>query len=272
MITGYDLAGAPGPAVVEQDEVPDEIEQPILCQHTVEERFGVEASVVLLRVALPRDEVFPVARDRAVAGCIAIAHDEKGVVVEGVGDAVLGEVVGQVVVEAGADVPVYGLQFDEDQRQAVDEAHQIRATVVVRHAHALDLQFAHGEKAVVGGAPEVDNLRPCVARFARSIAPLDRYTNADEAIELAVVLDERAGEIDARQLLDGLLAPGPGCPGSGARAPRAGRPPARCPAPTRDRACRSPRRSPPCRRRRSPSRAPSPDGRQRSAGPAGLRC
>ena len=205
MVAGHDLAGAAGPAVVEQDEVLDEIEQPILRQHAVEKSFGVEASLVLLRVALPLDEVFPVARDRAVAGCIAVAHHQEGVVVEGVSDAVLGEVVGKVVVEPGADVPIDRLQLDEDQRQAVDETHQVRAPVVVRHAHALDLQLAHGQEAVVRDVAEVDHLRVRVARLAGGIAPLHRHPAADEAVELAVVLDERAGEIDARQLLDGLL-------------------------------------------------------------------
>ena len=117
--------------------------------------------------------------------------------VEGVGDAVLGQVVGQVVVEAGADVPVDRLQLDEDQRQAVDEAHQIGAPVVVRHAHALDLQLAHGEEAVVGW-----QLRKSItcARAWR-VSPLaSRHSTgtplADEAVELAVVLDQRAGKVD----------------------------------------------------------------------------
>jgi hypothetical protein len=38
--------------------------------------------------------------------------------VEGVSDAVLGEVVGKVVVKPGADVPIDRLQLNEDQRQA----------------------------------------------------------------------------------------------------------------------------------------------------------
>ena len=112
----------------------------------------------------------------------------------------------QVVVEAGADVPVDRLQLDEDQRQAVDEADQIGAPVVVRHAHALDLQLAHGEEAVAAGVAEVDHLRARVPRLAGCVAPLDRHAAADEAVELAVVLEQRAGEVDARELLDGLLA------------------------------------------------------------------
>ena len=88
------------------------------------------------------------------------------------------------------------LQLDEDQRQAVDEADEIGAPVVVRHAHALDLQLAHGEEAVVGGVAEVDHLRVRVARLAAGVAPLHRHAVADEAVELAVVLDQRTGEVD----------------------------------------------------------------------------
>ena len=196
VVARHDLARAAGPAVVEQDEVLDQIEQPVLRQHPVEQRLGIQARLVLLVVALPLDEVLPLAGDRAVAGLVAVAHDQEGVVVEGVGDAVLGEVVGQVVVEAGADVPIDRLQLDEHQRQAVDEADEIGAPVVVRHAHALDLQLAHGEEAVAGGVAEVDHLRVRVTGLAARIPPLDRHAAADEAVELAVVLDQRAGEVD----------------------------------------------------------------------------
>ena len=51
-------------------------------------------ALVLLVVALPLDEVLPLAGDRAVAGLVAVAHHQEGVVVEGVGDAVLVQVVG----------------------------------------------------------------------------------------------------------------------------------------------------------------------------------
>ena len=77
---------------------------------------------------------------------------------EGVGDDVFVHVVGQVVIEALADVPVDRLQLDEDQRQAVDEADQIGAAVVVGRAHAGELQLAHGEEAVrTGRVVEVDH-------------------------------------------------------------------------------------------------------------------
>ena len=79
-------------------------------------------------------EVLPPAGDRSVAGAVAVRHDQEGVVMEGMGDDVLVQVVGEVGVEAIADVPVDRLQLDEDQRQAVDETDQIGAAVVVWRA------------------------------------------------------------------------------------------------------------------------------------------
>ena len=93
---------------------------------------------------LPLGEMLPLAGDRAVAGAVAVADDQEGVVVEGMGDDVLVHVVAQVAVEAGADVLVDRLQLDEDQRQAVDEADEIGAAVVVRRAQAGELQLYAG--------------------------------------------------------------------------------------------------------------------------------
>ena len=97
---------------------------------------------------------------------------------EGMGDDVLVQVVAQVAVEAGADVLVDRLQLDEDQRQAVDEADEIGAPVVVRHAQAVNLQLAHGEEAVVrlAVAPVRSESRSPARARARSwplrVAPL----------------------------------------------------------------------------------------------------
>ena len=83
------------------------------------------------------------------------------------------QVIGQVVVEAGADVPIDRLQLDEDQRQAVDEADEVGAAVVVRHAHALHLQLAHGQEAVVGSRGSRKSITcACACR----VSPLRRAT------------------------------------------------------------------------------------------------
>lgn len=157
MIARHDLARAAGAAVVEEHEVLDQVEEPFLRQHAVEQHLGVDAALLVLVVALPLDEVLPPARDRAVAGVVAVADDEEDVVVEGVRDRVLVQVVGEVVVEPGADVLVNRFQLDEDDGQAVDEADEIGAPVVVRDAQALDLQLAHGQETIRRRVAKVDH-------------------------------------------------------------------------------------------------------------------
>ena len=51
MVARHDLARAAGLAVVEQDEVLDEVEQPVLRQHAVEQHLGIDAALVRLVVA-----------------------------------------------------------------------------------------------------------------------------------------------------------------------------------------------------------------------------
>ena len=100
---------------------------------------------------------------------------------EGVGDDVLVHVVGEVVVEALADVLVDRLQFDEDQRQAVDEADQIGAAVVVRRADTGELQLAHGEKAIgTRRVVEVDHPGASGLLAALGVPILDGNTTANQ--------------------------------------------------------------------------------------------
>jgi hypothetical protein len=101
---------------------------------------------------------------------------------------------GTIIVESGPDVLVDRLEFDEHQGQAVDEADQIGAGVVVGHPQALKFELADGEEAVVGLAvrslaiAEIDDAGVGMARFTRSIPPFDGHAVPDEAVELPVVL------------------------------------------------------------------------------------
>jgi hypothetical protein len=206
MITGHNLACPARLAVVEENKIFDEVEETVVSQHTVEQHLGVNIASVCLVTALPLAKMLPLAGDRAVACAVAVADYQEGVVVEGVGDAVLVQIVGQVVVKAGADVPIDSLQLDKDQRQAIDEAHEVGAPVVVRHAYALDFQFAHCQKAVGSSSgTEIDHLRTSVACLASGVTPLHRHTLSDVAVVLAIVLHQRAGKIHTGKLLDDLL-------------------------------------------------------------------
>ncbi len=183
MIARHDLAYRAGLALVEQDEVLDDIQQPILGQHAVEQHLGLHAALVRLVQPLPLAEVLPLAGDRAIARAVAVADDQEGVVVEGMGDDVLVHVVAQVAVEAGADVLVDRLQLDEDQRQAVDEAHQIGAAVVVGRAQAGELQLAHRQEAVVVGVAKINHGRLRMAKLPLGTAIAYRHAVADQFVE-----------------------------------------------------------------------------------------
>ena len=208
MVARYHLARGTGLALVEQDEVFDQVEQPVRAQHAVEQGDGGQVALVGFLLPLPFVEVLPLAGDRAVAGLIAVRHHEEGVVVEGMGDHVLVQVVAQVVVEAGADVLVHRLELDEYQRQPVDEADEVGAAVVVRRTQAGQLEFAHGEEAVgAGRIGEIDHPRPRRLLPAVRIAVAHRHAAAQQSVEVAVVLYQRAADIEHRHrahcLVDG---------------------------------------------------------------------
>jgi hypothetical protein len=127
-------------------------------------------------------------------------------VVKRVRDDLLGHVVGEVVVEPPANVPVDGFELDENQRQAVDEADKVRPAVVMRHPQSLQLQLAHGDKAIVGRVAKVNDAGMAVTGLAVWLPPGDRHAIADVAIEFAIVLDQGTGVVDLDELLEGLLA------------------------------------------------------------------
>src|SRR5262245_10043943 len=116
MVTGHNLARPTRLAVIEENKFFDEIEETIVSQPTGEKHHGFNIASVCLITPLPLAKMLPLAGDGAVACAVAVADHQEGVVVEGVGNTVLVQIVGQVVVEAGADVPIDSLQLDKDQR------------------------------------------------------------------------------------------------------------------------------------------------------------
>ena len=189
MVSRNDLPGTAWLAVVEQDEVLDNIQQPIMREHAVQQHLGIEIALVRLVEPLPLREVVPVAGDRAVAGMVAIRHDKEGVVMEGMSDDIVVHVVGQVVVKALTDISVDRLQFDEDERQPVDEADEIGATIVVGCAHPCDFQFTHDKESVCARrVVEVDDLDSDSRPAPSGIPVSDRHAIAKQSVEVAVVL------------------------------------------------------------------------------------
>ena len=154
-------------------------------QHAVQQHHGFKAALVRLVKPLPFGEMPPLTGDRAVAGAVAVRHDQEGVVVEGVGDDILVHVVRKVVVEALADVLVDRLQLDEDQRKAVDETDHIGAAVVVRRADTGELQLTYGEEAIgTRRVVEVDHSGVGRLLVALGVPIFDGHAAAQQAIKV----------------------------------------------------------------------------------------
>ena len=208
VVTGNDLPHAADATVIKEHEVFDDVEQAMLGEHAIQQRHSIKSGCVILTVALPLGEVIPLAGDGAVSSFVTIADDEKRVVMEGVRDTVFVQIVGQVFVETAADILVYCLQFDEHQRQPIDETDQVCTAIVVRNAHTLHLQFTDGKKAVVVYAirREIEYACGCRLPFASQRAPMHLNAITDHSVEVAILLHAGASEVDAGELIDGLLA------------------------------------------------------------------
>ena len=89
MIARDDLPGATRSAVIEENEVLDEIKESLLSEHSVQQTLGVNPGRTLLCVSLPFDEVLPLTRNRAIAGAVAVADYQERVVMERMPDAAL---------------------------------------------------------------------------------------------------------------------------------------------------------------------------------------
>ncbi len=120
--------------------------------------------------------------------------------VEGMGDDVSIKGVAQITVEPGADVPVDRLQFDEYQRQTIDETNQVGAAIVVGRAQPGDPEFAHHQKAIVCRLTEIDHPGLRVTQCTLRIAIAHRHTVADQPVKSLIVLEQGARIIMVRQL------------------------------------------------------------------------
>ena len=117
-------------AVVEEDEVLEQVEEVRLGAHPLEQCLHVHDAGFVLVEALPLAEVLEGRRVAADARVHAVSEHHERVVMEDVGNGVL--VVGKVLVVGAADVAVDVLQLHEQERDAVDEADQVGAAAVER--------------------------------------------------------------------------------------------------------------------------------------------
>ena len=114
-----------------------------------------------------------------------VGEDEEGVVVEKLGDGA--EVVGIIIGVGVLHIDIEVLQLDEEERQAVDKAHDVRSAAV---EIAMDFQFLDGKEVIVLRLVEVDEQG--LAGFGAAVRQFDGDgdTVADELVLFLVDLKE----------------------------------------------------------------------------------
>ena len=68
-------------------------------KHAVQEHLGVETALVSFVESFPFRKVLPLTGDGAIASTVSVADDKERIVVKGVGNDVLVEVVAEIAVE-----------------------------------------------------------------------------------------------------------------------------------------------------------------------------
>ena len=126
-------------------------------------------------------EVLVLATQRADLGLAAVGQQQEGVVVEQVRNGVL--VVLKVLIKRLTQVLVDVLAFDEQQRDTVDEADDVRPAPVQL---ALDPELTHGQEVVVLRGLEVEHAQGAGFQRAVGIAVADLHPVAEKPILLAV--------------------------------------------------------------------------------------
>ena len=127
VVAGDDLCGFSG-AFVKQDEVLKDVNEVLFGADAFQEGFKFNHAFI------PFSEPFPFAEMSVFSGYgadfafIAVAQDDQGVVMEDVGNGVF--VVAQVVDVRGFDVFVDVFKFNEQKRDAVDKADNVRPSAV----------------------------------------------------------------------------------------------------------------------------------------------
>ncbi len=172
-------------ALIEQNEILHQVEKIALVAHALEQRLHVHRPRRLLGQTLPFVEVFPAAGDRTDLRLLAVAEHHNRVVVKQVRNGVA--VIGEVLLESGLEILVDVLALDEQQRQAVDEADDVRPPPVQIATHP---QLAHAEKIIVLRRIEIKHPQPLPHPLALVVAEGDLHAVAHLRVLLAVGRDQ----------------------------------------------------------------------------------
>ena len=190
--------------VLEHDEVAQQRQEPAGFTDAVDHHLQLRQVRIgqgLARDGAPRLEPLPPGGQGADAGVQSVRHHERGVEREQRRDFRL---VGLQLLPGGPDGGLFVgriLEFDDRQRQAVDEQHHVRAALVpvLHHGELVDRQ-----PVVVGGVVEVNDAGLVAAHRAAGIAVFHRHAVHGHAMERAVAGFQR-GSLRAGQLAEGVV-------------------------------------------------------------------
>ena len=162
---------------------------------------GRSGRIVAAGNGAPRLEPFLAGAERADARLHAVGGDQHRIGIEQRRDLRL---IGLQLVERRPDVGVLVgrvLQFDDGQRQPVDEQHHVRPAGVLAFG---DGELIDGEPVVVLRVVEVDHARLRAGDRAVLAAVLDRDAVDQHAVHGAVTLDQRR-RVNLDQLAVGVF-------------------------------------------------------------------
>ena len=185
VVAGQNLGGAPTGIVV-KDEVFQQIEEGLFLADALQHGFQFHAACIAFLQTLPLVEKLVLAAKRTHLGFQSIGQHKKGIVMEQLRNGI--EVI-PIIVYVGV-LHIHGglFQLDEQQRNAIDKAHNVcPAAVQLR----VDLHFFYGEEMIVFRVFEVDHRR--ASDFGAAIRPLDRHRDAIPQQKILFLIDLHQG-------------------------------------------------------------------------------
>ncbi len=199
VIAGDNLAGLAG-RFIEQNKVFQQIHEIALVAHPLEQGLHVHHARLILGQPLPLVEMRPLAGQRPDLRLLAVAEHDNGVVVEQVGNGIA--IVGIILLERRLQIPVDVLALDEQQRQAIDEADDIRPPPVQISAHP---QLTHAEEMVVLRLLEIEYPQALAHPLTVGIAEPDLHPILDQVVFLPVRRQQGLGSHACRNLTHGIV-------------------------------------------------------------------
>ena len=185
VVAGQNLGGAPTGMVV-KDEVFQQIEEGLFLADAPQHGFQLHSARVAFFQAFPFVEKLVLAAKRAHLGFQSIGQHKEGIVIEQLRNGI--EIISVIVYVGVLHINGRLFQLDEQQRNAIDKAHDVRSAAVQLR---VDLHLFYGEKVVVFRVFEVDHRR--APRFGAAIRPLDRHRDAIPQQKILFLIDLHQG-------------------------------------------------------------------------------